>query len=151
MSQPYTVKGRLYVPYYNYAGKTGSRFLIDLRDNKRITGMKCTGCGIVYVPPKSICPRCLSELDEWVNVSDTGTLITYTRVNYTYTPSYQPCEVPYMLGIIQLDGADTGLCHLLGEVSFEKLTAGLRVQAVFKEKREGSILDIKYFKPIDRQ
>lgn len=142
------IEGRLYVPYYNYAGKVGSRFLTELRDGKRIMGIKCHKCGIRYVPPRSICPKCYGKLDEWVSVSDKGTLLTYTVVNYTYTPSYQPCEAPYVLGIIQLDGADTGLCHLLGEVASSKLKVGLRVQAVFKEKREGSILDIKYFKPL---
>jgi len=29
------------------------------------------------------------------------------------------------------------------------LRIGMRVQAVFKEERAGSILDIKYFKPLD--
>jgi len=39
----------------------------------------------------------------------------------------------------------------LGEVDNpDELKIGMRVKAVFKEKkdREGSILDIKYFKPI---
>jgi uncharacterized OB-fold protein len=37
---------------------------------------------------------------------------------------------------------------MLGEVDPEQLRVGMRVQAVFKEKREASILDIKYFKPL---
>jgi uncharacterized OB-fold protein len=53
---------------------------------------------------------------------------------------------PIVYGVIQLDGADTGFVHMLGEVDSEQLRIGMRVQAVFKEKREASILDIKYFK-----
>lgn len=41
-----------------------------------------------------------------------------------------------------------GLVHLLGEVDLEQLRIGMRLQAVFKEERVGSILDIKYFKPL---
>jgi len=37
---------------------------------------------------------------------------------------------------------------MLSEVEFEKLAIGMRVKAVFSEKRVGSILDIKYFKPL---
>ncbi len=37
---------------------------------------------------------------------------------------------------------------MLSEVEFEKLVIGMRVKAVFAEKRVGSILDIKYFKPL---
>jgi len=148
MAQAHVVEGRFRLPYRNYAGKIGSRFLVELRDNQRIMGIKCPKCGIVYVPPKSVCPKCFSELGEWVEVSNKGTLETYTIVDYTYSPDYQPRDIPYAIGLIKLDGADTGLCHILGEVDLTKLKVGLRVQGVFKEKREGSILDIEYFKPI---
>jgi uncharacterized OB-fold protein len=37
---------------------------------------------------------------------------------------------------------------MLGEIEPEQLRIGMRVQAVFKEKRKASILDIKYFKPL---
>jgi hypothetical protein len=57
-------------------------------------------------------------------------------------------ETPLVYGIIQLDGADTGFVHMLGEIEPEQLRIGMRVQAVFKEKRKASILDIKYFKPL---
>jgi len=57
-------------------------------------------------------------------------------------------EPPLVYGIIQLDGADTGFVHMLGEVEPEQLRVGMRVQAVFKEERVASVLDIKYFKPL---
>ena len=79
-------------------------------------------------------------------MSDKGTLITYT---VCHQPSrVQPVEPPIVYGIIQLDGADTGIVHMLGEVDLEQLRIGMRVQAVFKENRQASILDIKYFKPM---
>jgi hypothetical protein len=66
---------------------------------------------------------------------------------YQSEPSY-PIKTPFAYGIIKLDGADTGFAHIIGEVSSKDLHIGMRVQAVFKDKRVGSILDIKYFKPI---
>jgi hypothetical protein len=145
---PHIVPGRLYVPYFNYYGALGSEFYRQLRDSKKIMGVKCPQCEKVYVPPRSVCATCFNNLSELVEVLPKGTLLTYTVIHYTYSPSYQPADVPYAYGIIQLDGADTGLCHLLGEVDLDKITMGMRVEAVFKDKREGNILDIKYFKPV---
>jgi len=138
--------GQIYIPNTYTAGGVGSKFLIALRDKKKIMGTRCPTCNRIYVPARSVCKDCFSQLDEWVEVSDKGTLLTYTV--YPQSSRVQPVEPPIVYGIIQLDGADTGIVHMLGEVDLEQLRIGMRVQAVFKEKREASILDIKYFKPL---
>jgi uncharacterized OB-fold protein len=138
--------GQVYIPNQYAAGAVGSRFLIELRDRKRIMGTRCPACNRVYVPARSICKDCFGQLSDWVQVSDKGTLLTYTICNQPNP--VQPAEAPVAYGIIQLDGADTGFVHMLGEVDPEQLRVGMRVQAVFKPEREASILDIKYFKPL---
>jgi hypothetical protein len=85
-------------------------------------------------------------MDEWVEVSNEGTLTAFTMV-YQSEPSY-PVKTPFAYGIIKVDGADTGFAHIIGEVNPKDLWIGMRVQAVFKDKRVGSILDIDHFKPI---
>ena len=132
---------------FNYdAGATRSRFLTEIRDNRKIMGIRCPDCNLVYVPPRSVCLKCFSNLSDFVEVGQAGTLTTYSIV-YRSEPFY-PVEPPFVYGIIQLDGADTGLVHLIGEVDLQEVRVGMRVKAVFKEERVGSILDIKYFKPI---
>ncbi len=138
--------GQIYIPNTYSAGAIGSRFLIELRDKKRIMGTRCPACNRVYVPARSICKDCFGQLDEWVEVSDRGTVLTYA-VDHESKP-IQPMATPIVYGIIQLDGADTGFVHMLGEVDPEQLRVGMKVQAVFKEERVGNILDIKYFKPL---
>jgi uncharacterized OB-fold protein len=127
-------------------GAITSKFFIEIRDRKKILGIKCPQCNVVFVPPRSTCGRCFSLLKEWVEVSNRGTLQTYTVVHYP-TP-VQPVPPPLIYGIIKLDGADTGLAHLISETDYERLSIGMRVEAVFKEERAGNMLDIKYFKPI---
>lgn len=146
MLQPHIISDRFDLPVWSCAGRAGSRFLIELRDNQRIMGLKCPKCSIVYVPPKSVCSKCYSQLDEWVEVSGEGTLTSYTVIDYMYSDYYQPKNAPYTIGVIRLDGADTDICHFLDEVDPSKLKVGLRVQAVFKEQRQASILDIDYFR-----
>lgn len=138
--------GQIYIPNRYSAGAVGSQFLIEIRDKKRIMGTRCPTCNRVYVPARSICKDCFGQLDELVEVSDKGTVLTYTVCNQPNP--VQPVETPLVYGIVQLDGADTGFVHMLGEVNPEQLRIGMRVQAVFKEEREASILDIKYFKPL---
>jgi uncharacterized OB-fold protein len=136
----------LRVPYRYSMGATTSRFFIEIRDHRKILGIKCPKCKVVFVPPRSVCGRCFSPLDNWVEVGDRGTVQTYTIVHYP--SAVQPVPTPLIYGIIKLDGADTGLAHLINETDYEKLRVGMRVQAVFKEERVGNMLDILYFKPI---
>ena len=73
-------------------------------------------------------------------------MVTYTVTHYPLP--VHPAKEPLLYAVIQLDGADTGLTHLLGEVELDKITIGMKVEAVFKEEREGNILDIKHFRPL---
>lgn len=141
----YTIPGKLALNFIYYLGDFNTKFFTELRDHKRILGVKCPTCNRVYMPPRSSCGCCLRKIDEWVELSKQGTLLSYSVVHYT--EPYQPANPPLIYGIIKLDGADTGFTHLLAEVDEEKLQIGMRVQAVFKDKREANIHDIKYFKP----
>lgn len=140
-------KGRIKVPYMWYVGEYGSRFYVELRDNKKIWGTKCSACGMVLVPPRNFCGKCFVPMTEWVELKDTGTLETFTVVHYA-EPALQPLEPPFAYGIIRLDGADTGFVHLIYDTDLSALKAGMRVQAVFKEERQGNLLDIQYFRAV---
>lgn len=143
---PITISGAIIMPYRYYAGATASRFFIELRDNKRITGTRCLHCNRVYVPPRSTCSRCFNKLDERVELNGRGTLQSYTVVHYSLP--VHPLGSPFIYGVILLDGADTGLVHFLAEVEPEELKIGMRLIPVFKDQRDGNILDIRYFKPL---
>ena len=141
-------QGVIRVPYTWAAGEVASKFYIGLRD-KKIYGIRCPNCDVVFVPPKKVCHRCFNNLTEWVEVSDEGTLETFTIVHYN-EPELHPMKAPFAYGIIKLDGADTGITHLIGEADLNGIREGMRLKAAFREKPEGNYLDIKYFKPIER-
>ncbi|MBE0479506.1 MAG: Zn-ribbon domain-containing OB-fold protein [Dehalococcoidia bacterium] len=139
--------GQINIPNTYSAGATGSKFLTELRDRKKITGTRCRSCNYVYVPPRLTCKYCFQKMSEWTEVSDRGSLLTYA-IAHQPTPVL-PQAPPIVYGIVQLDGASTGLVHFLGEVALEDLKIGMRLQAVFKQDRTASLLDIKYFRPLD--
>ena len=131
-----------------YAGKVGSLFFTTLRDKKKILGIRCRKCRQVLWPPRGICGRCFSLLSEadMVQIGPNGTLETFTRVNYS--EPVHPRKAPFIYGIIKLDGADTGIAHFIDEVDYGQLHAGMRMQPVFADERNGDILDISHFKPL---
>jgi len=144
--EPLVYESKIKVPYTWSAGETGSRFLIELRDRKKIFGTRCSKCDMVYLPPRKNCSRCFSNLGEWVELGLRGTLVTFTVVHYE-SPA-MPIKPPFAYGIILLDGASTGLVHFLGEVNIERIKPNMRVEAIFKDERIGDILDIRYFRPL---
>jgi uncharacterized OB-fold protein len=81
-----------------------------------------------------------------VQVSDIGEVMSYCVVHRSQ-PFY-PAKQPFIYGIIKLEGADTGLVHIIDGINPEDVGIGMKVKAVFKENRTGSIMDIAYFKPM---
>jgi uncharacterized OB-fold protein len=132
-----------------FAGRVGSIFYRHLRDEGRILGIRCRTCDKVLWPPRSTCGRCFAELppEDMVAVGPGGTLLSYTRL--AYRESIHPRPDPLIYGIVQLDGADTGMPHFIDPRCADNLAVGMRVRARFKERaeRKGSILDIACFGP----
>ncbi|MBI2847528.1 MAG: Zn-ribbon domain-containing OB-fold protein [Chloroflexi bacterium] len=148
------VQERWNIPYRHSAGRFASRFLIALRDEKKVYGVRCPRCKRVLVPPRPFCERCFVQCTEWVGVSDKGTLEGFTISYQAYVGLPTP---PYASGLIKLDGADTALMHFVGGVDLsdpqkakKAVKIGMRVEAVWKEERLGHILDIEHFRPVQK-
>lgn len=146
---PYVAEGRLAMPYRYFPGPIPTRFFLALKDEARIWGIRCSRCRTVYVPPEPTCGKCFSKLEEWVEVGKEGILQGYTVTRYSLP--VHPVPAPVIYGLIKLDRADTALLHLLGEVQANDLQMGMRVEAVFREPRRGNILDIGYFRPLQKK
>lgn len=138
-----TLKGQINLPYTWWVGEVGSRFLMALRDEKKILGTRCPSCNTVYVPPRKNCGRCFVDIDEWTELSDEGVVTAHTIVRADNP--LQPVEPPYAYVTIRLDGCDVGLVHIIKE-DLERLRNGVRVKAVFRDDRTGQILDIDSFR-----
>ncbi len=131
------------------AGIAGETFFRAIKEEGRILGTYCPNCDLIYVPATMFCERCFAELDEWVEVESEGIVFSYT-VLYRDLDD-QPLDPPAILAYVRLDGSDGGLVHYLGEVEPDEVFIGMEVEAVFKEanERQGSILDIAHFRPIE--
>ena len=141
-----------YEAYLRYAWSHGvalSRFFEEMK-NGRLVGRRCVGCNRVMIPPRMYCEECFRPTDEWVELKDTGTVLTFS-ICYVGTDASRLAE-PQIPAVIEIDGAsrNMGILHLLGEVKPEDVKIGMRVRAVWlpPEQRRGAITDIKYFRPL---
>ena len=129
---------------YTY-GLAGEKFFRAIKDEAKFLGTHCPKCNRTYVPATLFCERCLHELDEWIDVGTMGVVHTFTLLFENYDGS--PRDEPELVAFIKI--GEGGLVHRLGNVDPESVKIGMKVEAVFKdvEDREGSILDVVYFKP----
>jgi uncharacterized OB-fold protein len=131
------------------AGVAISRYLAELKAGK-LTGVRCNRCRRTVVPPRTFCEWCFRPMDDWVTLPDTGTVNTFSLCYVTWDMQY--LTDPEIPAVIDIDGTRpaVGIMHMLSEVHADDVKIGMRVQAVWKPagEREGSILDIKYFKPL---
>ena len=146
------MEGLVTLPYKWTLGPVFTRFFEEFK-NKRIMGNKCPTCNRVLVPARRFCPRCFDPITEWVQVSDKGTIRTWSLITFEFTGQVK--KPPYIQGLIDLDGADTALAHFIGGVDLSDLEKvkdlvriGMRVEAKWSDNRQGNIHDIDYFKPI---
>jgi uncharacterized OB-fold protein len=139
--------GKMALPNQYFAGRVGSTFIIALRDEHKILGVKCEKCNKVFVPPREYCERCLSKLDEsWVECSNEGVITNYTVVNYN--DKHLPRRAPYILALIKVDGADTPFPHIVEGIDAEDVKVGMKVKAVFAEETTNTIRDLDHFEPL---
>jgi uncharacterized OB-fold protein len=142
------VPGKWEIPYHYAAGKTSSRFFIELRDNKKLLGIKCSKCGRVMMPPRGFCERCFVKADEWVEVGPHGTIEAFTITMEKWAGNPDP---PFAVAYVKLDGADSAMLNYVTGLKFsdleetaKSLKIGTRVKAIFKEKRSGKVTDFEY-------
>lgn len=141
-----TFYSKISSPFTWSVGETVGTFFTEMRDNGRLLGKRCKSCGKVFCPPQDYCEECFDLMDEWVELEDKGVIRAWTRMEH-YFPG-MPADLPFAYALIQINGADTNLVHVLRFTNFDDLAVGSEVEAVWKEpeEREGNIFDIAYFK-----
>jgi uncharacterized OB-fold protein len=124
----------LSMPYTLTPGRAAGTFLAEI-GGKRIVGSKFKNSGTVAVPAQDFCARSGDSEFDLVEAPSTGTLTAFTETDKG------------TIGLIRIDGSDFDFPHRIVDAMFEDLKVGQRVEAVFADGVENSILGIKGFKP----
>ena len=141
--QSLTAPHNLEYTYKRSLGPVLGKFFTALRD-RRILGVRRED-GSIMVPPKEYDPNSGGAISEMVEVADHGSVVTWAWVNEP-RPS-QPLQHPFAYALIQLDGADTPLLHVIDSGTEDAVKTGMRVRARWATETTGAITDIHCFEP----
>jgi len=129
---------------FDYTRSTGpviGRFLTGLRDG-HVVGARVSD-GRVVCPPPEFDPITHDQVTEFVEVADTGTVLSWSWV--AEPVAGQPFDRPFAWVLVTLDGADTPLLHALDVASPADVATGQRVRVRWAVERVGAITDIACF------
>lgn len=129
--------------YKRSVGPVVGRFLTALRDG-RIEGVRLAD-GRVMVPPTEYDPVTSEPTGDPVEVGPGGVVTTWAWVAQP-RPKH-PLGTPFAWALVQLDGADTAMLHVVDAGTDAAMSVGMRVRPRWKAERVGHITDIECFEP----
>ena len=138
----------VHLEYDFTAGAAATMFLRGLA-RRKIIGARSRPGEPVMVPPRGADPRTAELTPEAVEVSDQGTVVSYSIVR---VPSDNiPFELPYVCINVLLDGAGLAFFHVLQECPLDEVRLGMRVKAHWApdDQLDTSVTSIEYFEPLD--
>lgn len=63
---------------------------------------QCRACESLRWPPRDLCNRCLDFESDWVDVGQTGRIVSWIRTHQVFAPAFRD-EVPYTTVQVALD------------------------------------------------
>lgn len=100
-----------------------ARFFEELANGRFMT-TRCPACG-AFFPPRTICPDCLGDELEWVELPGTGTVYAFSQ---QYHAMY--FAKPDVVAAVDLDGCE-GRVFTLIDAPFEEVEIGMPVEVGF--------------------
>jgi uncharacterized OB-fold protein len=124
----------------------GMKLLVDSMKEKKLRGFRCHECGMVYVPGPTFCRKCFIDIDEVVEVQDTGTIMSYA-VELTDVRG-NPLDQWRVSAQIKLDGADSFIGGTIEVPDWHDIHIDQKVKAVWIDNPAGTLSDIDHFEPM---
>ena len=100
----------------------------------------CRKCEKMLYPPRIVCPSCLSEKLEWVDLPREGELLAFT-----WQEEALRCAKPDVLGVVALEGIGNVMSRI--DAQYEDLSIGQKVAFDTWETPDGMVL--YQFRPIE--
>ena len=120
----------------SFASITKVNDFVSHLDEGRVTGTRCKDCGEVFFPPRADCYKCLTSNMEWFDVSGTGKLISYSKLEYA--PVGFDGDLPYCIAL--LDYGDYKVFgRLASDLPPEDIAVGMDMKTVVNELPNGQI------------
>ena len=94
----------------SFTSITKTNDFIDYLENGKVMGTRCKDCGLEFFPPRTDCYQCLASNVEWFEVSGSGKLVTYSKLEFA--PVGFQDDVPYCIALL-----DYGKYKIFGRIA----------------------------------
>ncbi|UCC33619.1 MAG: Zn-ribbon domain-containing OB-fold protein [Candidatus Bathyarchaeota archaeon] len=112
-----------------------SLFFENLKEH-RLTTTKCNSCGKLLWPPRIICPDCMSDELEWIDLGSEGELYAFTEMRLGAPLGFAE-DVPFCIGIVKISGLS--ISARIDNAKYEELKIGAKVQLKIVELEDGRV------------
>jgi hypothetical protein len=102
----------------------------------KIMGTKCKKCGRTFFPPRADCFQCLSSDVEWFEVSGTGKLLTYSKLQYG--PVGFEGDLPYCIAVLDY-GSYKVFGRIAKDLADEEIKVGMNMKTVANKLPNGQL------------
>jgi len=97
---------------------------------KKLMAAKCNKCGQIILPPRPMCPKCLSKDLKWAESPLRGKLLTYTVIHVS--PQQFQAMAPYAVGIVELENG-AHLPGMIKGVPMDQIKVGMTLTLSFED------------------
>ncbi|MDP2718234.1 MAG: Zn-ribbon domain-containing OB-fold protein [Dehalococcoidia bacterium] len=121
----------------SFTTETKAADFINYLEKGQVSATRCKKCGRVYFPPRVQCADDLTTEVEWTSLSESGTLLTFTQVNYG--PSGFENDTPYTLAVVEFDEGIRVFGRLDKTIPSGDIKVGMKLRAERLNLAEGKI------------
>ena len=120
----------------SFTSTTKVNDFIDYLEQGKVMGTKCKKCGALFFPPRADCYKCLGNEMDWFEVSGTGKLVTYSKLEYC--PVGFEDDLPYVIAL--LDYGDYKVFgRLADDLPEEEVSVGMGLKTVSNKLPNGQL------------
>jgi hypothetical protein len=119
-----------------------SEFFKNLKEG-RLTATRCRRCDKLLWPPRIVCPNCLSNELEWVDLGTEGELYAFTEMRLGAPLGFVQ-DVPFCIGIVKIGGLL--ISARIDNAKYEQLKIGDKLRLKIVELEDGRVF--YRFKPL---
>ena len=113
-----------------FAATTKVNDFIDYLEKGQVVGSKCKDCGLVFFPARADCYQCLTSNMEWFEVTGSGRLVTYSKLEYA--PVGFEGDLPYAIALL-----DYGDYKVFGRIASDlpedEIQVGMEMKTVVNQ------------------
>jgi len=138
IKQPEQIKLPFMLDFYPLQDEKNTRiaqFFKNLKEG-RLTTTKCRKCEKKLWAPRIVCPHCLSEDLEWIDLGTEGNLHAFTEIRIGAPLGFTQ-DVPFCVGLVKIGGVI--LSARIDDAKYEDLKIGDKVRLKIVELEDGRV------------